>query len=210
MQGIPFYFDDACVNAFESPKKKLISAPIISTPDWELSFELMCDASDYAIGFVLGQRKNKIFHAIYYANRTLNDTQLNYATTEKELLAIVFAFDKFKSYLIGNKVIVFTYHSTIKYLQTKNDVKPRLIRWVLLLQEFDVEIMDKKGYGNLMADHLSRLEITKMVQSNQAQIDDAFPDEQILAPFQDEVFPWFADIANYLATCIIPYNLTAK
>ena len=155
MQGIPFDFDDACVNAFKSPKKKLISTPIISTLDWELPFELMCDASDYAIGVVLGQRKNKIFHAIYYANRTLNDTQLNYAITEKELLAIVFAFDKFKSYLIGNKVIVFTYHSAIKFLQTKNDVKPRLIRWVLLLQEFDVEIKDKKGYGNLMADHLS-------------------------------------------------------
>ena len=75
----------------------------------------------------------------------LNDAQLNYATTEKELLAVVFVFDKFRPFLIGNKVIVFTDHSAIKYLMIKKDAKPRLIRWVLLLQEFDVEIRDKKG-----------------------------------------------------------------
>ena len=146
------------MNAFESMKRKLTSAPIISTPYWELPFELMCDISDYAVSVVLGQRKNKVFHAIYYANRMLNDAQLNYATTENELLAIVFAFDKFKAYLIG-KVTIFTYHSAIKYLMTKKDAKPRLIMWVLLLQEFDGEIKDKKVSENLVVDHLSRLEI---------------------------------------------------
>ena len=88
----------------------------------------------------------------------MNDAQLNYATTEKELLVVVFAFDKFRPYLIGNKVIVFTDHSAIKYLMTKKDAKPRLIRWVLLLQEFDVKIRDKKGSENMVDDHLSRLE----------------------------------------------------
>ena len=136
-------------------KDKLVLAPIVVAPDWSFPFELMCDASDFAIGAVLGQKREKIFPVIYYASRTLNDAQLNYATTEKELLAIVFAFDKFRPYLIGNKVVVHTDHSAIKYLMTKKDAKPRLIRWVLLLQEFDVEIKDKKGIENLVADHLS-------------------------------------------------------
>ena len=85
----------------------------------------MCDASDFAVGAVLGQRKEKMFHAIYYASKTLSDAQLNYTTTEKELLAVVFAFDKFRSYLIGTKVIVFTDHSAIKYLISKKDAKPQ-------------------------------------------------------------------------------------
>ena len=132
MQGVSFEFDEQCNQAFCTLKEKLISASIVVTLDWELPFEIMCDASDYAVGAVLGQKKDKVFYAIYYASRTLN-AQLNYATTEKELLAIVFAFDKFRPYLIGNKVIGNIDHSAIKYLLSKKDVKPRLIRWVLLL-----------------------------------------------------------------------------
>ena len=123
-----------------------------------------------------GKKKERIFQVIHYASRTLNDAQLNYATTEKELLAIVFAFDKFKPYLIGNKVIVHTDHSAIKYLMTKKDAKPRLIRWVLLLQEFDLEIKDKKSTENLVADHLLRLEGPR----DEVQINYNFPDEQLL------------------------------
>ena len=140
IQGVPFEFNDPCMNAFELLKKKLISAPIVVAPYWNLPFELLCDASNFAVGAVLGQRKEKVFYAIYYASRTLNDAQLNYATTEKELLPIVLTFDKFRPYLIGNKTIVFTYYSAIKYLMTKKDAKPRLIWWILLLKEFDVEI----------------------------------------------------------------------
>ena len=105
----------------------------------------MYDVTNYAVGAVLGKWKNKAFHAINYASKTLSQAQINYATTKKELLAIVFAFDKFRPYLSGNMVIVLTDHSTIKCLITKKDAKPCLIRWVLLLQEFDVEIKDKKG-----------------------------------------------------------------
>ncbi|CAN6580954.1 unnamed protein product [Malus baccata var. baccata] len=100
---VSFEFNEACEQAFNHLKDLLTSAPIITPPDWSTPFELMCDALDYAIGAVLGQRKNKLPHVIYYASRTLNDAQLNYSTTEKELLAVVFALDKFGLYLIGTK-----------------------------------------------------------------------------------------------------------
>ena len=133
-------------------------------------------------------------------SRTLNDAQQNYATTEKELLAIAFTFDKFGPYLIGNKVIVHTDHFSIKYLMTKKDVKPRLIRWVLLLQEFDLEIKDKKGTENLVADHLSLLE----GPSKGIQINDDFPDEQLLAIKDIKPVSWFADYVNYLVEKVFP------
>ncbi|CAN6557456.1 unnamed protein product [Malus baccata var. baccata] len=155
---VVFEFTKECTESFKQLKELLTTAPIIVPPDWSLPFELMCDASDYALGAVLGQRKDKRPHVIYYASRTLNDAQLNYSTTEKELLAVVFALDKFRSYLIGTKVIVFTDHAALKYLLTKKEAKPRLIRWILLLQEFDIEIRDKKGSENVVADHLSVFE----------------------------------------------------
>ena len=200
VQGIPFEFDSQCLHAFSVLKDKLVSAPIVVAPDWSFPFELMCDASDFAIGAVLGQKREKIFQVIYYASRTLNDAQLNYATTEKELLAIVFAFDKFRPYLIGNKVVVHTDHSAIKYLMTKKDAKPRLIRWVLLLQEFDVEIKDKKGTENLVADHLSRLEGAR----DDVPVNDEFPYEKLLSIEDKRAVPWFADYVNYLMAKVVP------
>ncbi|CAN6567517.1 unnamed protein product [Malus baccata var. baccata] len=176
-KDVSFEFNEACEKAFKHPKNLLTTAPIITPPDWSIPFELMCDASDYALGAVLGQRKNKQPHVIYYASRTLNDAQLNYSTTEKELLAVVFALDKFRSYLIGTKVIVFTDHAALKYLFTKKEAKPRLIRWMLLLQEFDIEIRDKKGCENVVADHLSRL----VREEEDLPIFETFPDEQLLS-----------------------------
>ena len=119
----------------------------------------MCDAIDHSVGAVLGQRKNKIFHSIYYASKTLADAQINYTTTEKVLLAIVFTFDKFKAYLVDTKATIYTDHSAIKYLISKKYAKPRLIRCILLLQEFDLEIKDIKETENQVADYLSRLEV---------------------------------------------------
>lgn len=156
-RDVAFDFDTDCLNAFNRLKKELVSAPIMAAPDWGLPFELMCDANDSALGPVLGQRREGKLHVIYYASRVLNSSQINYATTEKEMLAVVFAIDKFRSYLVGSKAIVYTDHSALKYLLNKKDAKPRLIRWVLLLQEFDIEIRDKKGVENIVADHLSRM-----------------------------------------------------
>ena len=96
MSDAPFIFNEKCMLAFENLKKRLSSAPIITPPDWNLPFELMCDASDFTVGALLGQRKENLVHVIYYASKVINDTQRNYTTTEKELLAIVFVFDKFR------------------------------------------------------------------------------------------------------------------
>ena len=118
----------------------------------------MCDANDYAMGAVLGQRTDKMFKAIYYASKIFNEAQENYSTTEKEMLVIVFACEKFRPYILGSHVIIHTDHAAIKYLMEKKEAKPRLIKWVLLLHEFDLEIKDKKGCYNVIADHLSRVE----------------------------------------------------
>ncbi|XP_070003421.1 uncharacterized protein [Nicotiana sylvestris] len=126
--------------------------------DWSLPFKLMCDASDVAVRAVLGKRINKIFHLIYYASKTMNNAQVNYTVTEIELLAIVFAMEKYRPYLMGTKVIVHTDHAALRYLMSKKDFKARLMRWVLILQEFDLEIQDRKSSKNQVADHLSRLE----------------------------------------------------
>nr|GFA67918.1 reverse transcriptase domain-containing protein [Tanacetum cinerariifolium] len=154
----PFIFSTECIDAFNTLKKKLTEASILVVPDWKLPFELTCDASDYAIGAVLGQRKSNHFQPIHYASKTMTEAQIHYTTTEKEMLAVVYAFEKFRPYLVLSKSIVYTDHSALKYLLNKQDVKPRLLRWVLLLQEFDIIILDKKGFENLAADHLSRLE----------------------------------------------------
>jgi len=163
---VKFEFTQECHDAFQQIKQALISAPIVQPPDWDLPFEVMCDASDFADRAVLGQRKDKKLHAIYYASRTLDDAQRNYATIEKELLAVVFAFGKFRSYLVGSKVIVHTDHAALKYLMQKKDAKPRLLRWILLLPQFDIEVRDKKGVENGVADHLSRVRIDDDVPIN--------------------------------------------
>ncbi|GJU37364.1 reverse transcriptase domain-containing protein [Tanacetum coccineum] len=151
-------FYQECIQAFQTLKKKLTEAPILIAPNWDQPFELMCDASDYAIGAVLGQRIEKHFRPIHYASKTMTEAETNYTTTEKEMLAVVYAFEKFRSYLIMNKSVVYTDHSALKYLFNKKDAKARLLRWVLLLQEFDFKVIDTKGAENYAADHLSRLE----------------------------------------------------
>ncbi|KAL4369013.1 hypothetical protein GQ457_05G014420 [Hibiscus cannabinus] len=229
-QGRQFEFNDSCTKAFEILKNKLVTARIVAPPDWTLSFKLMCDASDYAVGAVLGQCKGKIFHPIYYARKTFNDAQVNYTTTKKELLTVIFAFDKFRSYLIGAKVTVYTHHSAIKYLLSKKYAKPRLIRWILLLKEFDVEIIDRKGTENQVADDLSRLE-NKEITDTTLEIKETFPDEQLLPATslcEDQTFIedtlvaaiseyiasagptttlWYADYVNYIVSGTIPHQI---
>ncbi|GJV46310.1 reverse transcriptase domain-containing protein [Tanacetum coccineum] len=174
IRNTPFFFSKECIEAFQTLKKKLTEAPILVAPDWDLPFELMCDASDFAIGAVLGQRKTKHFQPIHYASKTMTDAQAHYTTTEEELLAVVYAFEKFRYYLVLSKSIVYTDHSALKYIFAKQDAKPRLLWWVLLLQEFDFIIRDKKGAENLTADHLSRLENPHQSVLDKKEINETF------------------------------------
>nr|GEZ31934.1 DNA-directed DNA polymerase [Tanacetum cinerariifolium] len=179
--------------------QKLTEAPILIAPNWDLPFKLMCDASDFAIGAVLGQRYEKHFRPIHYASKTLTEVESNYTTMEKEMLAVVYAFEKFRPYLIMNKCIVHTDHSALKYLFAKKDAKARLLRWVLLLQEFDFDVLDTKGAENLAADHLSRLEKPYENVLDPKEINETFPLETLsTVTFRgDSSASWFADFANY-------------
>ncbi|GJV78531.1 reverse transcriptase domain-containing protein [Tanacetum coccineum] len=200
-----------CIESFNTLKRKLTEAPILIAPDWDLPFELMCDASDFAIGAVLGQRKNKHFQPIHYASKTMTEAQAHYTTTEKELLAVVYAFEKFRSYLVLSKSIVYTDHSAIKYLFAKKDAKPRLMRWILLLQEFDVVIRDKKGAENLAADHLSRLENPHQDKLENKEITKTFPLETLgSVALRVDSTPWFADFANYHAGNFIVKGMSSQ
>ncbi|KAL1545421.1 hypothetical protein AAHA92_22150 [Salvia divinorum] len=152
----------------------------------------MCDASDLAVRAVLGQKIDGKNYVIFYASKTLNQAQRNYDTMEKEMLAVVYSFEKFRPYLLGSKVIVYTDHAAIKYLLAKRESKPRLIRWVLLLQELDWKVKDKKGTENKVADHLSRI-----TQGEEEEaIPDAFPEEHLFSTIHSQLTSWTHQLAQ--------------
>ncbi|GJR56633.1 reverse transcriptase domain-containing protein [Tanacetum coccineum] len=154
---------------------------------------------------VIKIKDGKHFHLVYFASKTLNAAQQNYIITKKELMAVVFAFDKFQPYLVLSKTIVHTDHSALRHLFKKQDAKPCLIRWIVLLQEFDIEINDKKGTENIVANHLFRIENDET--SDDSEVDDNFPKETIIEITTSDI-PWFADFANYLVGDIIPKGMT--
>ncbi|GKD75585.1 reverse transcriptase domain-containing protein, partial [Tanacetum coccineum] len=170
-----FIFSNECIEAFNILKKKLTKAPILVAPDWDLPFEIMCDASDYAV-------------------------------------AVVYVFEKFRPYLVLSKTIVYTDHSALKYLLAKQDAKLRLLRWIILLQEFDVIIRDKKGAENLAADHLSRLENPHQDDLEKKEINKTFPLEILgMITFHgDASTPWFTDIANYHAGNFVVKGMSSQ
>nr|GEV88252.1 reverse transcriptase domain-containing protein [Tanacetum cinerariifolium] len=204
-QTMEVFMDDFSV--FE----KLTQAPILIAPNWDQPFELMCDASDFAVGVVLEQRIEKHFRPIHYESKTMNEAESNYTTTEKEMLAVVYAFEKFCSYLIMNKSIVYTDHSALKYLFAKKDAKARLLRWILLLQEFDFKVVDTKGAENYAADHLSRLENPYENVFDPKEISESFPLEtSSKLAHHDQSTLWFAHFANYHAGKFIIKGMTTQ
>ncbi|GJS06026.1 reverse transcriptase domain-containing protein [Tanacetum coccineum] len=171
------------IHLYGTLKKKFTEASNISCPDWEPTFRT---------------------HV-----KTMTEAQIHYTTTEKEMLAVVYAFEKFRPYLVLSKSIVYTDHSALKYLMNKQDAKPRLLRWVLLLQEFDITIRDKKGSENLAADHLSRLENPHKDVLENKDINEHFPLET-LGVISSESTPWFADYANFHAGNFIIKGMTTQ
>nr|GFB19610.1 reverse transcriptase domain-containing protein [Tanacetum cinerariifolium] len=188
----PFIFSNECIQAFRTLKDKLTEAPILIAPNWDQPFELVCDASDYVVGAVLGQRIEKHFRPIHYASKTMNQVETNYTTTEKEMLAVVYAFEKFRSYLIMNKSIVYTDHSALKYLFAKKDAKAHFLCWILLLQKFDFKVIDTRGAKNYAADHLSRLENPYENVFDPREINETFPLESLnKVAHKDPSTPWY-------------------
>nr|GFC03096.1 reverse transcriptase domain-containing protein [Tanacetum cinerariifolium] len=161
--------------------------------------------------YVLGQRIKKHFQPIHYASKTMNQAEANYTTTGKEMLAVVYAFKKFCSYLIMNKSIVYTDHSALKYLFAKKDAKAHLLRWILLLQEFDFEVIDTRGAENYAADHLSRLENPYENIFDPKEINETFPLESLnKVTHKDPSTPWFADLVNYHGGNFIVKGMTSQ
>ena len=187
-KDVTFEWSQACEAAFDKLKTMLVSPPIMRSPNWDLPFEIMFDASDYAIGAVLGQMEDKKSFVIYYASKTLDSAQSNYTTTKKEFLAVVFALEKFRSYIVGSPVTICTNHAALNYLLSKQDTKPRLTRWILLCQEFNLTIKDKKGVENVVVDHQSYL--VSETTSEGLPISDTFLDEQLFALVH---CPWYVD-----------------
>nr|GEW88651.1 hypothetical protein CTI12_AA501300 [Tanacetum cinerariifolium] len=179
VKGTSFHFSKECVEAFQTLKRKLTEAPILIAPDWDMPFELMSNASDFSIGAVLGQRQDKHFSPIHYASKTMTEVKSNYTIMEKEMLAVVYAFKKFWSYLIMNKSIVYTDHYALKYLFAKKDSKERLLRWVLLLQESTFKVIDTKGAENMATDYLSRLKNPHQNVLDPKEINESFPLETL-------------------------------
>nr|GEU45858.1 reverse transcriptase domain-containing protein [Tanacetum cinerariifolium] len=179
----PFIFSKECVKAFQTLKRKLTEAPILIALDWDMPFELMCDANDFAIGAVLGQHQDKHFRPIHYASKTMTEAESNCTTTEKEMLAVVYAFEKFWSYLIMNKSIEFTF-----------------------------KVIDTKGAKNLAADHLSRLENPHQNVPDPKEINESFPLEtlNLVSTRGNSSTSWFTDFANYHARNFVVKGMSTQ
>ncbi|XP_042027222.1 uncharacterized protein LOC121774404 [Salvia splendens] len=172
---VKFKYSDVCKAAFPFLKDRLMSFSIIRGPDWNHSFEVICETSNCALGEILSQKFQGKSYVVLYASKTFGQAQMNYDMTEKEMLSVVFAFEKYRQHLRGSKVVVYTNHAAIKYLSSKRRSKPHLIRWLLLLQEFEWEAVDRRRCENIEASHLRQI----LQKENTEAIPDKFPERHM-------------------------------
>jgi hypothetical protein len=197
-KDIDFFWTDQCQTTFETLKDKLYAAPVLRGPNWALPFHISTDASDIPIGGLLGQKEDQQSYAIYFVSKNLSPTELNYTITENEFLVVVHAINKFFHYIIGYEVFVHTDHFAIRFLMNKPITNCRVTRWLMLLQEFNITILDLLGKENLVADFISRINH----EGDSIFVDDIFPDEYLFSISINT--PFFADMENYLATIKLP------
>jgi len=190
-KDVEFIWTDNCQEALDALKGKLVTAPILRGPNWALPFHIHIDASNKVIGAALGQVEEKLPYAIYFVSENISKAELNYIVTEKELLTVVHSLNKFRHYITGYQTFIHTDHATIRYLMNKPDVNSCIIIWLLLLQQFDLTIVDKPGKENVVADFLSRLDLPA---GEEGMVDDEMPDEHLFSI--SVLSPWFVDIAN--------------
>eukprot|EP00253_Pinus_taeda_P014076 PITA_14076 len=195
-----FKWSPDCQSTIEALKTRISKAPILRGPNWKLPFHISTDASDTALGAVLGQ-KDLVPYATYYTSKNLTPIELNYTVTEKEFLVVVHAINKVRHYITGYEIFIHTDHSAIRYMMNKPITNGRVTRWLLLLQEFNISVLDRPGKQNTVADFLSMIQNIK----EYSPVEDKFSDEYLFAVATKT--PWFADMANYLVTRKLPPHL---
>ena len=171
---------------FTELKKRISIDPNLMGANWALPFHISSNASNNAIGAVLGQQDGEPPYAIYYISKNLARIELNYTVTEKYFLTIVYSINKVRHYITGYPKFVHNDDSTIKYLMNKPITNIRITRWLLLLQEFDITIIDRLGKENVVADFLSHFTNSDDI----LPVEDSFLDEHLFAISAHS--PWYA------------------
>ena len=176
-KDVEFIWTDNCEEALDASKGKPVTTPVLRGPNWALPSHIHTNASNKVIETMLGKVEEKMSYAIYFVSKNLSKAELNYTMTEKELLVVVHSLNKFKHYITSYQTFVHTDQAKIRYLMNKLDVNSRIIRWLLLLQQFDLTIFDKPSKENIVTDFLSRLDL---LASEEGMVDDQMLDEHLL------------------------------
>ena len=214
-----FTWTDRRQGAFEELKRALTIAPILSPPDWEQEFHVTLDAFGWCLGAILWQyQEDRKEGPIYYANRQMSSAKRNYTTTEKEALAVVYACRKFRHYLLGYRGVFHTDHNSLKYLVNKPDLSGRIARWIILLQEFNYEVVVKPGKANSNADYLFRQrgkEATSTIlplfpNEFSEEGGNAFPEEVLVFHLSGDNPSAYEDIIRYLTERVYPLGLSRE